>query len=1437
MPGSVRRRRLHRVLSAGLGGLLSASLLPAVLAPPAWATPHPSTGSAKAVTPAGTSDTEAPTEDTALEQAKRTGREVEVTSLRGESADVVATADGKLEARQYLRPVRTRVAGQWQDIDTDLTKRSDGMVAPEAAAVGLAFSGGGDKPLVTLRKAGRQLALSWPGSLPAPVLDGAQATYRDVLPDVDLRMGAQADGFTQLLIVKTAQAAASAQLAQLRLKLAADGMDVKETAAGGLEALDKGAGSAVFEAPTPLMWDSSTGEESAAGARKGAKSAPGEGKTSSAAEGGAAGGEPSAGESGKLAPVGVDVPAGQDQVVLKPDADVLKGKGTVYPVFIDPQWSTPRATSWTMASKYWASSPQWKFNGDHDAGMGFCDWNHCQPEDTKRLFYQIPMSAFAGKSVLSAEFVVRNTWAASCSKREVELWRTKPISSSTTWNSQNESGFWQKKLASDSFAYGYEGCAAKDAEFDIRSAVQEAADNKWPTLTFGLKAGSESDGLAWKRFSDKAFVRVKYNRPPPQVKPSQLTMQYGGTCKKSGAPARVRSGGMLYANNITDPDRDKVQVQFQASWDAGDGKGAIARWKPGLTTAKGSGSDFAIKSPQVPENTTVSWAVRTYDGAQYSPWSFTGSAEACYFVLDTRVPAAPTIGSGEYPSSDPENPDDPWYDGVGQYGTFTVADSHRDVNRYTYGVNGDPSDRNTVTTSGGAARNIPVLPEKPGLNFVTVQATDAAGNRSEIRTYQFRVKAGQPERATWQFDDGADAAEAKGSTPARTAELHGGATPGAEGVVGSALALNGTDGYAATDIPVVDTSRGFSVSAWVRPDQVPDHAAIVATQPGNNRPGFELYYSFDLKRWVFNQYTSDSPNASIARAMAPQPGGVTANEWTHLVGAYDSTAKVLQLYVNGKLVGQTPYAAAWNARRGLQLGAGSYGGAPGSFFPGSIDEVQIFDKPVSAGEVTRLYNKERIRGPGRPARAVFPLDEPADAKQVSGHGEVMPAVFHGGAEPGKAGVAGNALTLDGKDDYASVDAAHFNTERSYAVTAWARVTDAARNQTVVAQDGGFLSAFYLSYEASGGVWSARLATKDAADGGLTQQRVASKQKATIGKWVHLAAVHDTVDNTVSLYVNGILQGSTAAPQAWYGDGALQIGRALYRGAYTDYLAGQIDDVRIFDRPVSEGEIHQLVQRRPVLTGRWQFDQTANPGANSVAQGPAMTLGGNAQQVPGAGFLGEGGLVLDGKQQDYASSAVPFDTSESFTVTAWVQAASVPSRPSALVSAEGTNASSFGVGFVPNPKDPAAEGFWELALPRADATDAELDWAGNAQSFNSVTDWNHIAIVYDGFAKQARIYVNGQLGEAACIDGNADGQADDAACLEAVPWAENVISFEALKSLQLGRAKGRGSFGDYWPGAIDDVWTFQGALSDAQVSRIASELYGLPTEVPHVPDGA
>ena len=75
---------------------------------------------------------------------------------------------------------------------------------------------------------------------------------------------------------------------------------------------------------------------------------------------------------------------------------------------------------------------------------------------------------------------------------------------------------------------------------------------------------------------------------------------------------------------------------------------------------------------------------------------------------------------------------------------------------------------------------------------------------------------------------------------------------------------------------------------------------------------------------------------------------------------------------------------------------------------------------------------------------------------------------------------------------------------------------------------------------------------------------------------------------------------------------------------------------------------------------------------------------------------------------------------------------------------------------------------------------------------------------------------------ACADADGDGTSDSSTCADLVPWAENALAFKAA-SLQVGR-EGTGSrAGHYFPGLVDDVWTFQGALSDAQVEKLAGQL--------------
>ncbi|WP_329119300.1 LamG domain-containing protein [Streptomyces sp. NBC_01465] len=1402
------------VPQAGLDGVAHAAAHPAALA-----------GGAKPVK-------SALTQQAALDAAESGGANVEITSMRDESSETYATPDGQLEAVQHLRPVRTRVGGVWKDIDNTLAKRADGSVAPNAAATGITFSGGGTGPMAQLEQAGRTLAYTWPTPLPVPELSGDTALYKNVLPtvpDVDLQLRSDTDGFSELLVVRTAAAAASPELAELKLGVDTQGLTVGTTADGGLQATDTAAGGLVFAAPKPVMWDSGTTSVATQSTKTGLAAAADSTLADDAAQG------PT--DASQIAPIGTAVSADGSQLTLTPDQSMLTDAKTNWPVYIDPKTYTPKAGDWTMVSRYWASSPQYRFNGDSDAGVGDCAWDYCAPYDLKRLFYKVSTSAFAGKTILSAQFIAHETHSASCDGRSVELWRAKAFDSSTTWNSSDDN--WLEKLDSRDVAYGGgSGCPGADVEFNAINGVKYAAAHNSAYTYFGLRAGTETDKYGWKRFSDDAYLRVKYNKPPNQIPMSKLSMSPGGDCDGPSTQDWVRSRPSVTAV-ATDPDNEPVQVQFAVSWDTGDSKGFATRWTSSLTTAKASGSPFTITLPTtVPLNKSLAWYARAYDGAQYSPWSQTGAATACYFTIDTTIPAGPAIVSGDYPGVMTGDPTDAGYDGPGRYGSFTIGKSSTDVVKYCYGINSDPDcTKHTVTTTSGAAVNVSIAPTDSGLQFITASAFDSAGNvgKTEVSTYKFRVRSGQPSRAQWKLDEPDGATQAEGSAQERTATLEQGAQTGAAGTLDGALQLDGTDDYADTDISAVETGESFSVSAWVNLSKMPDTDAVSVAQLGNNRPGFDLYYSKTDNRWVFADYSADTTTATPTKAMAAQAGGATAGQWTHLVGVAALGDQVLRLYVNGVLVGTTPRTAYWNARRGLQIGASSYGGAgPSKFFPGLVDDVKLFDKPLSDGDVVNLFNKRSI-GTGRPAVSHFRLDEPATADdgtattEVNGPADVNPAVFSGGLKAGDAGVYGKALTLDGVNDYAATDGPHMETRRSVTYSAWAKLpsTLPTTNNMVVNQIGTNRGGPGLYFSPSVG-WTFSQPTADTATATNNYIAQGAAAKATPGEWSYLVGVRDAVTDELRLYVNGKLVGAKANPDAWYAGGPVMIGALSQAGTVSQYFKGQIDDVQMYDRILTDAEIAKLYQVRPLVKGRWRLDASAGTPAVSAdeattAQHP-LTLGTGAQ-IDASGsnnMVGTGGLLLDGTSNGYATTAAaPIDTSTSFTASAWVTTPGRPTKPVTVMSMGGTTANALSVRYVPDATDPANAGRWQVVMANADSATATTAIAEHTNFQNNMS-WNHIALVYDALAGQVRLYVDGQLQQNLCADDDDNGEPDDPTCTEKVSWNSAVRPFAATKGLQLGRTMtGVSTWGEYFSGAIDDLWLFQGAASDTQIAELAN----------------
>lgn len=100
-------------------------------------------------------------------RARDSGRRVEVVARRTETMEIYAEPGNYFTAELHAGPVRVRRNGDWVPVDTTLVRQPDGSVAPRAASVSLAFSGGGGQALVRLGRGDQRMALRWPARLPA----------------------------------------------------------------------------------------------------------------------------------------------------------------------------------------------------------------------------------------------------------------------------------------------------------------------------------------------------------------------------------------------------------------------------------------------------------------------------------------------------------------------------------------------------------------------------------------------------------------------------------------------------------------------------------------------------------------------------------------------------------------------------------------------------------------------------------------------------------------------------------------------------------------------------------------------------------------------------------------------------------------------------------------------------------------------------------------------------------------------------------------------------------------------------------------------------------------------------------------------------------------------------------------------------------------------
>ncbi|MDO8716956.1 MAG: LamG-like jellyroll fold domain-containing protein, partial [Dehalococcoidales bacterium] len=350
---------------------------------------------------------------------------------------------------------------------------------------------------------------------------------------------------------------------------------------------------------------------------------------------------------------------------------------------------------------------------------------------------------------------------------------------------------------------------------------------------------------------------------------------------------------------------------------------------------------------------------------------------------------------------------------------------------------------------------------------------------------------------------------------------------------------------------------------------------------------------------------------------------------------------------------------------------------------GTIDDVRIYSRALSAGEVTQLYKQ------GAAKLAVSPVNSlksglvgwwTFDGKDtnwgtnrtndLSGNGNTLKMVSMSTSSSPVAGKIGQAFSLLASVTPSIQEVTSSSslkpTSGNFSWGSWVKpiksVADAGGDQ-IIQWDGGTTNGYYLGIDnvlGQGFTCFVNLSTTDA-----TFDYVPPAYSTK--RWEHLFCVYDDTAKIVYGYMNGVLVSSSSAGDGTITYPAFGFQRMLFEG-------GQVfDDARFYNRALSAGEVTQLYKLgaaklavSPVnslktgLVGYWTFDgKDTNWGTNKTndlsGQGNTGTLVSMSTTTsPVAGKIGQG-FKFDNTNDriSTASAAGSLDIAGPITISAWI----------------------------------------------------------------------------------------------------------------------------------------------------------------------------------------
>jgi hypothetical protein len=434
----------------------------------------------------------------------------------------------------------------------------------------------------------------------------------------------------------------------------------------------------------------------------------------------------------------------------------------------------------------------------------------------------------------------------------------------------------------------------------------------------------------------------------------------------------------------------------------------------------------------------------------------------------------------------------------------------------------------------------------------------------------------------WKFDDGSGTTAVNSSTKGTGSNgtLTGSTLPTwGTGYIGGGLDFNGTTGaYVLGPSNYTGFNDNYTISVWVKStDATTNDKKLVTTYNGFGSTS-ELFY---FKKIGINQgifFSSVGGSDNYIR-------DITDGNWHHLV-ATRTIGGVETVYADGVQIGQNVTTTGT-----LTMGFGNttlrIGGADAGSMNGSLDEVRIYDRALSADEISQLYRLNAPTGVDTSLKGYWSFNGPdlsgTTAYDRSGSG-------NNGTTSGAViteGKFGQALSFDGTDDLIQIGSpASLDNITNFSYSAWVNLLGPPENSDarIFAKNIGGFDDTGVSLDYDTGIFHGDILrafvgfnTTDALATSQSLWSIIGGGSNYKGGWQHVAMTFDGASKVITLYLNGVevsYQTHTTGVGTRDNDAAdnFTIGNNIF-GQRT--FNGKIDEARVYNRVLSAGEVASL----------------------------------------------------------------------------------------------------------------------------------------------------------------------------------------------------------------------------------------------------------------------